>query len=148
MGGIGVLGCYFAVQAFQYDEDAERGYRTLVVTHGPAGALTAARICLGIGFLSGTLLAIIGWLPRVCLVFLPVGLWIDRWLARWAKQPNGGSERWARGLAFRLLVGAVLTMALATVDYLADALEGRPAAGLGTRGGHPGSFPPLLDQSR
>ena len=83
------------------------------------------------------MLAALGWLPRVCLVFLPVGLWLDRWLARWARQPGGGSERWARGLALRLFVGEALTVALAYADYLDDALAGRPAAGLGTVRGRP-----------
>src|SRR5205807_337861 len=97
---------------------AARGYRTLVVTHGPAGVLRAARVALGIGFAGGTLLAVAGWLPRLCLVFAPIGLWVDHWLDLWASLPGGGSERWARGLAWRLFVGAALTIALAWVDYL------------------------------
>jgi 4-hydroxybenzoate polyprenyltransferase len=139
LGAAGVLGCYFAVQAFQRDEDAARGYRTLVVTHGPRGALLAARVCLAVGFVGGTTLAAAGWLPRVCLVFLIVGFWVDRWLARWARQPNGGSERWARGLAVRMFVGAALTVSLAYLDYYLDAVEGRPPAGLGTVRGAPKS---------
>lgn len=137
LGASGVLGCYFAVQAFQRDEDAARGYRTLVVTHGPEGALLAARLCLGLGFAGGTALAAVGWLPRVCLVFLVVGCWLDRWLAAWSRQPGGGSERWARGLALRLFVGAVVTIALAYLDYYLDASAGRPVAGLGTVRGAP-----------
>jgi hypothetical protein len=137
LGASGVLGCYFAVQSFQGKEDAARGYRTFVVTHGPRGALLAARICLGIGFAGGTLLAAIGWLPRVCLVFAPIGLWLDHWLMLWARQPNGGGERWARGLAMRLFVGAALTIALAYADYLSDAYADRPFAGQGTLGGAP-----------
>ena len=137
LGASGVLGCYFAVQAFQRDEDAARGYRTLVVTHGPRGALLAARLCLGAGFLGGTILAAAGWLPRVCLVFLPIGLWIDRGLARWAQQPNGGSERWARGLALRLFVGAAVTIGLAYLDYWREAESGPDVAGRGTVRGTP-----------
>jgi 4-hydroxybenzoate polyprenyltransferase len=143
LGASGVLGCYFAVQAFQRDEDAARGYRTLVVTHGPRGALIAARLCLGVGFAGGTLLAAAGWLPRVCLAFLPVGLWLDRWLAAWSRQPNGGNESWARGLALRLFVGAAVTVALAYLDYHLDVSAGRPAAGQGTARGAPS---PLRDQ--
>jgi 4-hydroxybenzoate polyprenyltransferase len=137
LGSFGVLGCYFAAQAFQRDEDAARGYRTLVVTHGPWGALTAARICLDLGFLGGTVLAVIGWLPRVCLVAWPLGIWVDRWLAHWARQPDGGGERWARGMALRLLVSAVLAIGLAYVDYFWALAHGTPACGLGTAAGHP-----------
>ncbi len=137
LGSLGVLGCYFAAQAFQGDEDARRGYRTLVVTHGPRGTLTAARLCLGVGFLGGTVLAAVGWLPRVCLAAWPLGLWVDHWLRRWADQPGGGGERWARGLALRLLLGAVLAIGLAYVDYFWAIAEGRPVAGLGTAAGHP-----------
>jgi 4-hydroxybenzoate polyprenyltransferase len=141
LGASGVLGIYFAVQAFQRDEDAARGYRTLVVTHGPKGALFAARLCLGLGFAGGTLLAGLGLLPRVCLAFLFVGVWIDRWLAAWSRQPGGGNERWARGLAERLLLGALITITLAYFDYYLDARAGRPPAGQGTRRGAPDPGP-------
>ena len=136
-GGSGVLGCYFAVQAFQADEDRARGYRTLVATHGSTAVLLAARICIGLGELGGVVLAVIGWLPRVSLVALIFAVWVDRWLAAWAKQPNGGDERWARGLAMRLLVAALLGIGLAYVDYFVDIARDRPLAGLGTARGHP-----------
>ena len=136
-GALGLLGCYFAVQAFQGDEDRARGYRTLVATHGPGAVLLAARVCIGLGELGGLVLAVIGWLPRLTLVGLIPAIWIDRWLASWSKQPNGGDERWARGLAMRLLAAAVLGIALAYVDYFIDiALDG-PVAGLATQRGHP-----------
>ncbi len=93
--GSAILGCYFAAQAFQGDEDRARGYRTLVVTHGARGALLAGRICIGVGLLGGTILAALGWLPRLCLVALPLALWIDGWLRRWSALPDGGNERWA-----------------------------------------------------
>jgi 4-hydroxybenzoate polyprenyltransferase len=137
LGGLGTLGCYFAAQAFQQEEDCARGYRTLVATHGPVGALAAARLCLGAGFLGGTLLATLGWLPRLCLAALPLGLWIDGWLRRWARQPAGGNEGWARGLALRLLAAALLGIGLAYLDYGIDLLGDGPVAGLATRRGHP-----------
>jgi 4-hydroxybenzoate polyprenyltransferase len=136
-GGLGVLGCYFAVQAFQVDEDRARGYRTLVVTHGPATVLLVARICIGLGELGGVVLAVIGWLPRLSLAALVFAVWVDRWLAAWAKQPGGGDERWARGLAMRLLIAALLGIGLAYVDYFVDIALDRPVAGLGTARGHP-----------
>ena len=141
-GGMGTLGCYFAAQAFQRQEDAARGYRTLVVTHGSQGALRAARICLGLGFLVGMALAAFGWLPRSCLVGVPLWLWLDRWLRRWSMQPAGGGERWARGLAVRLLVGAVVAIGVATADYIDDLFRGGPVAGLATVRGRPADVPP------
>jgi hypothetical protein len=90
-----------------------------------------------VGFTGGVVLAIIGFLPRVCLVFLPVGLWIDRWLSRWASQVRGGSEHWARGLTWRMFLGAALTIGLAWVDYLVDVDAERMPAGLGTTRGQP-----------
>jgi 4-hydroxybenzoate polyprenyltransferase len=137
LGGLGTLGCYFAAQAFQGEEDRARGYRTLVVTHGPAGAVLAARLCLGTGFLGGAVLAALGWLPRLCLVGLPLGLWIDRWLRRGGQS----GEKWARGLALRLLVGALLAIALALVDYACDNWRGGPVAGLATARGRPPDVP-------
>lgn len=137
LGMFGVLGCYFSAQAFQGDEDKARGYRTLVVTHGPRGCLNTARICIGSGFLGGTALAGIGWLPRVCLIALPLGVWVDFWLRAWAKQPGGGDERWARVLAIRLLVSAVVVICLAYGDYLLAWKADEPVAGMGTVCGHP-----------
>jgi DNA-directed RNA polymerase subunit RPC12/RpoP len=137
LAALGVLGCYFAAQAFQADEDRTRGYRTLVVTHGPAAALLAARGCIGSGFLGGGTLAGLGWLPRVCLIALPLGWWVDRWLRRWSAQPNGGGERWARGFARRMILAATLAVAAAYADYLVAAWAGQPVAGMATAAARP-----------
>jgi 4-hydroxybenzoate polyprenyltransferase len=134
-GGLGVLGCYFAAQAFQGEEDAARGYRTLVVTHGPAVTVLVGRGCIAAGFLGGVTLALVGWVPRACLLAVPLWVWIDRWLRRWAELPGGG-ERWARGVAVRMLVGVAGGVALALADYLYACWAGGPPAGLGTPGGH------------
>lgn len=136
LGALGVMGCYFAAQAFQGPEDRARGYRTLVATHGPRGALMAARLCLGAGFAGGTALALAGWLPDACLAAAPLGAWIDDYLADWSRQPAGGDETWARGLAVRLLGAAALAVGLAYLDFLAGPPEG-PVAGLATRAGRP-----------
>jgi 4-hydroxybenzoate polyprenyltransferase len=136
-GGLGVLGCYFAVQAFQGDEDRARGYRTLVATHGPRAVLLAARLCIGLGELGGVILAVIGWLPRLSLVALIFAVWVDRWLAAWARQPGGGDESWARGLAKRLLLAALVGIGLAYLDYFIDIVRDRPVNGLGTARGWP-----------
>ena len=94
-------------------------------------APTAARHLLG-HFLAGMVLAALGWLPRVCLAGIPFGLWVDRWLRDWSRQPAGGSERWARGLAVRLLVCALLgLLALCAYVYLPVRAAQNPPANLG-----------------
>ncbi len=137
LGALGVMGCYFAVQAFQEAEDRARGYATLVATHGPRAALVAARLCIRTGLAGGMVLAALGWLPRVCLAGVPFGVWVDRWLAAWTRQPNGGGERWARGLALRLLACALVGIALAYGDLVYRDWNEQPVAGLGTAGGWP-----------
>lgn len=137
LSGLAVLGCYFAAQAFQGDEDRARGYRTLVVTHGPRAALLAGRVCISVALLGGTTLAAIGFLPRLCLAAMPLAWWIDRWLRRWSAVAEGGNERWARGLALRMLAAGLVCVALAYVDYGVALVTGEPAAGLGTVSGHP-----------
>lgn len=141
LGMLGVLACYFMAQAFQQDEDAERGYRTLVVTHGADGALAAARICLGLAFAGGMLLAALGWFPRICLLSLPMWWWIDRWLVRWSRE--GGSERHARIFAQRTLGAVLVVLLLVFGEYTRESLAGEPVAGLGTAAGHPADRPLL-----
>lgn len=137
LGALGVLGCYFLAQAFQEAEDRERGYRTLVATHGAAGVLLAARLCIGAGLLGGVVLALIGWLPRICLLGLGLGFWVDAWFRRWAREPGGGSEAWARGAAHRLLITGLVGLLLAFGEYARASFAGEPVAGLGTAAGHP-----------
>ncbi|MBT3219220.1 MAG: hypothetical protein HN348_09025, partial [Proteobacteria bacterium] len=143
LGAFGVLGCYFAAQAFQQQEDSSRGYQTLVVTHGPATVIFAARLCIGIGFIGALILAIIGWIPRVCLAGILCGIWVDRWFRLWAKEPDGGSEAWARGMAKRLLVAGLVALTFALGEYVRASLAGEPVAGLGTVAGHPPDRPRL-----
>jgi 4-hydroxybenzoate polyprenyltransferase len=141
LGGLGTLGCYFAAQAFQRREDEARGYRTLVVTHSPAGALGAARLCLALGLLGGMALSAVGYLPRICLIGVPLWWWVDSWLRRWSRQPEGGDESWARGMAVRLLVSAVAAIGVALVDYALDHQRIGPVAGLATARGRPCDIP-------
>jgi hypothetical protein len=143
LGGLGLLGCYFAAQAFQRDEDAARGYRTLVVTHGPRAAVLAGRVCVGLGFLGAVALSAAGWFPRVCLLGLPLGFVVDRWFARWMAEPDGGGERWARGLAHRLFASGLVVIALCLYDYVDAARHGQPVAGLATAAGRPADRPLL-----
>ena len=143
LGAGGVLGLYFAAQAFQQQEDAARSYRTLVVTHGPEVTLQVSRsLIVGIA-VAGMLLTAIGWFPRICLLGLPLVWNIDRWMRAWARQPNGGSEAWARGTAKRLMWMGAAGLALATVEYARASFAGEPVAGLGTHAGHPSDRPVL-----
>ncbi|MCB9685256.1 MAG: UbiA prenyltransferase family protein [Alphaproteobacteria bacterium] len=143
LAAIGVLGTYFAAQAFQEEEDRARGYRTLVATHGSRVVLLAARVALGTTALGGVVLLAMGWVPLVCAVGIP-GWWIvDRYLVAWSHEPHGGSEKWARGFALRLGVLLLVGIALAFSDYAWDSFHDRPVAGLGTAGGHPPDRPLL-----
>jgi len=141
LGLLGVMSCYFMAQAFQHDEDADRGYRTLVVTHGAAGALGAARLLLGLAFAGGMALAAVGWFPRACLLSLPLWVWIDRWLARWLR--DGGTEKNARVFAQRTLLTVVIMLLLVFSEYAHESYAGEPVAGLGTAAGHPADRPRL-----
>ena len=143
LSSFGVMGCYFAAQAFQRDEDAARGYRTLVVTHGPAVTLQAARVCLGVGFVGGMVLAISGWFPRICMAGIPLWWWVDDWLRRWSQEPRGGSAAHAQTMARRLLVAVLVCLALVFGEYVRQSLAREPVAGLGTAAGHPSDRPRL-----
>ena len=129
------LGATFAAQAFQQDDDARRGYRTLVVTHGPEVCLKACRAItlVPIGVLVGMSAA--GFLPRVLLAGAPFFVLVDRYLARWVRVPNGGTSTWAAGYMARMLAGGVLFVGLATADFLYDFLADRPAGGVATARG-------------
>lgn len=140
---MGVLSCYFAAQAFQQEEDAARGYRTLVVTHGPQGALSAARVCMAVTFGGGMVLAAVGWFPAICLLGLPLWLWVDGWLRAWQAAPDGGSEQHARVFARRAFWAVVTMLLLVFGEYVRESFANEPVAGLGTRAGHPADRPRL-----
>jgi 1,4-dihydroxy-2-naphthoate octaprenyltransferase len=142
-GGIGVMGAYFAAQAFQHDEDAARDYRTLVVTHGATACVRAARWCMLVGMVIGTTMAVVGWVPRVCLVAVPLAIWVDAHFRAWLAVPGGGDVSHARALVQRLLVSALLAIALCFADYFWADAHGLPVAGLGTAAGHPPDRPVL-----
>ena len=143
VAAVGVLGTYFLAQAFHGEEDGARGYRTLVVTHGPRFTLIVARLCIGAAWLGGMGLCAAGWLPRPCLLGAPLFLWVDNWLARWARLPDGGTGAWARGATWRLFFAVCVGLLLAAAVYAHDNYEGRPVAGLATAAGHPPDRPLL-----
>ncbi len=137
------LGIYFAAQAFQQREDAARGYRTLVVTHGPAATLLAARLLFGAGFGALFALTAAGWLPRPCLVALPFALYVDHGFGAWRRDvlgdPTCATEVRARGLSGALLLTALMFVLGAYAAYLGQAFTGSTVfAGRATAAGFPG----------
>jgi hypothetical protein len=127
----GVAGLTFAAQVFQQAEDAGRGDRTLVVTHGPAACVRAGRIGFVLAAAGVCAMAAFGWLPRGCLVAAPVALLLDRHMARWARDPVGGGAAAARRALHLLALEAVAVVAAATVAYVLQ-LPDPPVAGQAT----------------
>lgn len=140
---VGILSPYLAAQAFQRDEDAARGYRTFVVAYGPRATLNAARAAMACVLLGGVVLSAVGWFPRVCLVALPLWVWIDRLMARWAALPDGGDGGWALRFAVRALVATVVIVVASFGEYVRASLAHEPVAGLGTVRGLPTDRPVL-----
>jgi len=111
-----VLGMTFAAQAFQRDDDARRGYRTLVVTHGPEACLRAASACARVAVAGVAVLAAAGVYPRLCLLGIPAFLGAERVMARWRAAPDGGAPADAARYALAMLAGGVTLVALAYLD--------------------------------
>ncbi len=108
-----VLGMSFAAQAWQREDDARRGYRTLVVTHGPATCLRVASICARVSVGSVAVLAVTGVYPRLCLLGLPAFFFAERAMARWRAAPGGGAPADAARYAIAMLAGGATLVALA-----------------------------------
>ncbi|HEY1956870.1 MAG TPA: UbiA family prenyltransferase [Polyangiaceae bacterium] len=113
-----VFGMSFAAQAYQRDDDARRGYRTLVVTHGPAACLRVASISTLVALAGVAALAAAGAYPRLVLVGLPVFVLAARTMSRWRRAPGGGSPEIAAEFAVRMAEGGAVLVALATIDAL------------------------------
>ncbi len=137
-----ILGAYFVAQAFQADEDAERGYSTLVVTHGAVGVIRVARWLMGFSMLGVAAGIVLGYYPRLLLLGLPL-LWLtDRYIKRWqraAAEPNAerSGRAMAMGLHRRMMFSGAVLFVLAYCDYQADFQADRPAAGWATARGRP-----------
>ncbi|MGE0791701.1 MAG: UbiA family prenyltransferase [Sandaracinaceae bacterium] len=127
-----ILGVYFAAQAFQADEDRDRGYRTLVVTHGPRVTLTLARVCVGAAALIAISAAAAGAFPRLVLLTIPAWLWSDRYLARWRELPDGGDAKVAAQWVGRVCVAGLSALLAVYVDQLHKLWIGAPPGGCGT----------------
>lgn len=127
-----ILGVYFAAQAFQAEEDRRRGYRTLVVTHGPRWTLVTARMCVGLAAVGASLTAAVGAYPRLMLLTVPAWWWADRYLAAWSRAPDGGDAKMAGQWIARLSVGGLGVILAAYVDHLRALLDGTSPGGCGT----------------
>lgn len=138
-----VLGAYFGAQAFQEDEDRARGYRTLVVTHGPRAAVDAAYGLLTAAWAGLLVLSAIGWLPRTLLLCAPAWWWVHQWYIGWREAPGGGNESHVRELARRVAIVSLFGFCLVFAEYARESFAGEPVAGFGTAGGHPTAMAPL-----
>jgi 4-hydroxybenzoate polyprenyltransferase len=116
--GLFASGMAFAAQAYQREDDARRGYRTLVVTAGPAACLRVAVWCAR-GAVAGVAIgALFGVYPRLVLAGLPAFALAEITMARWRRAPEGGSARFAASWAARMVAGGAVLVALATVAAL------------------------------
>ncbi|MBN2798298.1 MAG: UbiA prenyltransferase family protein [Deltaproteobacteria bacterium] len=140
-GSLGVLGVYFLAQVFQQEEDRARGYRTLVATHGPALTLAVGHLLLGAGVLGGVGLTALGWLPRVSLVLLPLGVWNSWGLWRWGQRLPDASPAEALAAVRRLLALALVALVVNLAWYAWECQGGGPVAGLATADGLPDDRP-------
>lgn len=137
------LGWYFAAQAFQGEEDAARGYRTLVVECGPQVAVRAGWACLAVAVGGFVFLSIIGWYPRIILGALPAFFGGHLVFAAWAREPDGGSAAWAMRVVRWTMAAGLVMLFLAYSEYVSASFQGGPVAGLATAHGHPSDRPPL-----
>lgn len=122
---------YFGAQAFQQVEDAGRGYRTLVVTHGPWVTIAVARAGYALAFWGAVALAAAGWFPRLLVAAAPSWWVLDRHLAAWGRRPELGAEA-GREMLRRAAALAAAVMFAVTVQHLWHVIGGAPPAGLGT----------------
>jgi 4-hydroxybenzoate polyprenyltransferase len=112
-----MLGAYFAAQVFQGQQDAARGYRTLVVTRGPACTLGVARGCMNTAVALAAILTVAGLYPRLTLLAYPVFWWADARARRWLARPDRGGAPAAEQLFRRMLLGGIALAGLAYVAY-------------------------------
>jgi len=109
---LGLLAPFFVAQVHQEEADRSRGYRTLVVTHGPQACVRAASLALALALAWGLLLIPLGLAPPRtalgALAWLGVILWLERQRPRAAQ---AGSQL-AQGLVLRMALATVLTIAL------------------------------------
>lgn len=126
---LSILGVYFSAQSFQSDEDRERGYRTLVVTHGPKKTLEVAQLCLRVAMLGTLIASAIGIYPRALLASAPLWIWADVHLTRWKRAPE---ESRAGGLVLKLTLAGLVTLGAVYAHQAWQFLHSSPPGGCGT----------------
>ncbi len=136
-----IAAAYFAAQAFQARQDRDRGYHTLVATHGSATVLRLVRILLLATAAAVLLLSVIGWYPRALLTLALPLAGLDLLVRRWADQPAGGDARWARRFVFGLLFTITWGMVVVCGVFEWQERAGEPRGGLGTARGQPETSP-------
>lgn len=132
-----IVAAYLAAQAFQEQEDRERGYRTLVALRGARFTLDVTRAFLALSVVLTLGLAALGWFPRAALLSAPAFFAADRHLVRWREVPGGGDGKWAAGFFVRLTIAGLLCLAAVSAEYGWNQSRGLPLGGLGTAAGHP-----------
>jgi 4-hydroxybenzoate polyprenyltransferase len=118
-----ILSFYFLAQSFQQEEDAARGYRTLVVTCGPLAVVHAMRICWWLGACLVAGLALAGWLPRICALAILVAPGAMR-----ARAPAVLTAADAHRVCRWAFAHGLVLLALAWGTHLYDAGAGGPSA--------------------
>ncbi len=113
-----VVGMSFAAQSYQREDDARRGYRTLVVSRGPAACLRVGIVCTRITMLGVAVLAAVNVYPRIVLLGLPLYAFAELAMMRWRRADSGGSPEIAMRFAMRMLAVGFVLVALAAVDAL------------------------------
>jgi len=132
MGVVFLLGIYWMAQVFQHEEDAERGYRTLVVTAGPQATLRVASVCLIAAAGTAVALCVVGVYPRAVLASVPFWIWMVVHLRRWARAPNGGTQKHADRLVLIVTLGTVAAIAGAYAHQAHAIVNDLPTGGCGT----------------
>jgi 1,4-dihydroxy-2-naphthoate octaprenyltransferase len=127
------LSVYFIGQVFQGEEDRQRRDRTLVATHGAGAVISATRVCLAYAGFGVTVMCIVGWFPRVCLLACPAWPMLDGWLVRAARR-GPLEEVQARGFVRRLSMFGLLLLLASIGSYLGDIYRGGSVAGQATSG--------------
>ena len=127
-----MLGLSFAAQVFQEEEDLARGDRTFVASWGPRGAVDAVRLCLALSTGGALAMAVAGWIPRVCLLGLPVVVALHVHLAQWRRDPASGGKMAAMRAFWLLVAFGLVLVGAALGDLVWSSMRGMPVSGLGT----------------